>query len=505
MSSSWKHNSQRGHESTFRRAGRRVELPSRRPGDVTSERHNPGDSQSPSGIIRKNSSPDWCWLIEMELARARVCHASPFHKLLGYRPQATWILRADSVVAIAWRTVNHTKVINLIAARLKLQAAMMGFMPELAFSPEFRFLLRCCSVSDASRQPLTAQELEHLDWASVSELAEKHGVIPHVFTVVSSVPNFTPPDMLSSAFSANTKRSLWFAAELLRVSRSLSNRGIETLAYKGPALAQLLYGDVSTRQYNDLDFLIRTEDVTAAKTTLLDFGYHTREELTPRQEREYLKSGYEYAFDHPQGRNLLELHWQVQSRFYAMDFCIEDFFHRAISIQVSSQTVRTLCPEDLLLVLCAHAAKHLWMRLSLLCDIARLSRSPALNWQDVQKESVRLGLQRIVAVSFLLANKLIDCPIPEWITNDDATNATVQEIIRILVSDDEYDVESAGYFRLMLRLRERYRDRASLLWRLTTTPSMGEWKAVNLPDTLFPLYRVIRVGRLAQRFALHRR
>jgi hypothetical protein len=58
-------------------------------------------------------------------------------------------------------------------------------------------------------------------------------------------------------------------------------------------------------------------------------------------------------------------------------------------------------------------------------------------------------------------------------------------------------VESASYFRLMLRLRERRRDQMRFLTRLIFTPGPGEWAVVRLPEPLFPLYRLVRVTRLA--------
>ena len=68
-----------------------------------------------------------------------------------------------------------------------------------------------------------------------------------------------------------------------------------------------------------------------------------------------------------------------------------------------------------------------------------------------------------------------------------------------LVDDEDFDPESVAYFRLMMDLRERRRDRATLVWRLWVTPGTGEWSAVRLPDVLFPLYRVVRMIRLAGR------
>jgi hypothetical protein len=51
----------------------------------------------------------------------------------------------------------------------------------------------------------------------------------------------------------------------------------------------------------------------------------------------------------------------------------------------------------------------------------------------------------------------------------------------------------------MMRLRERRADRLRFLGRLVFTPGPNEWKAVRLPTPLFPLYRLVRLSRLAAR------
>jgi len=64
------------------------------------------------------------------------------------------------------------------------------------------------------------------------------------------------------------------------------------------------------------------------------------------------------------------------------------------------------------------------------------------------------------------------------------------------VANSEFDPESLRYFRRMMDLQERRRDRFSFRWRLWITPGSGEWTTMRLPGSLFPLYRVIRMFRL---------
>jgi hypothetical protein len=203
---------------------------------------------------------------------------------------------------------------------------------------------------------------------------------------------------------------------------------------------------------------------------------------------------------------LLDLQWRIVPHFYSIDFDMAGFLDRAHEIIVGGRPVRTLCAEDLLLVLCVHAAKHVWVQLSWLCDIARLAKSGQLDWNAIQDEAQRMGIERIVNMNLLLAHKLLEMPQPsvigERVIEDPSTTRLADEILPIIKHSANYETESAAYFRMMLRLRERWQDRARFLLRLIFTPSVSEWNAVHLPKLLQPMYRVVRLSRLAKRLVL---
>jgi hypothetical protein len=287
---------------------------------------------------------------------------------------------------------------------------------------------------------------------------------------------------------------------LHRVLEHLGSGGIAALAYKGPVLAELLYGDVGQRQFSDLDVLVQQGDVPRVTRALRELGYERGIQLSERQERAYLASGYEYTFDRGGQRNLLEIQWQILPRFYAVDFDMGGIFQRAVSLKLAGRAVRTLCPEDLLVVLCVHAAKHAWARLSWLCDIAELARAQKIDWDAVQSQAGVLGVERIIAVTLSLVDLLLGGRLSLQLSGV-REQTRWRDLIPAMADGAEYDVESLSYFRLMLRVRERWRDQLRFLWRLVWTPGPGEWSAVPLPDGLFPLYRLVRVFRVAGRFA----
>jgi hypothetical protein len=381
-------------------------------------------------------------------------------------------------------------------------------VPAAISSPEFDLLLACCVGSSNNQRSERISEAlgAHLDWRRLIELAEHHGVVPHVYRRLAAsdlVPAHSL-EALQQHYETNARQTLWLTRELLHMLGHLESRGIQALPYKGPVLAELLYSNVAFRQFSDLDVLIRVADVPKVKSALFELGYESGIELTQQEERAYLASGYEYTFDSVHGRNLLETQWQVLPRFYSVGFDVKGFFDRAAAVSVGGHSLPTLCAEDLVLVLCVHAAKHVWMQLSWLCDIAELVRSQRLDWDAVQAQAKQLGIERIVAVTCSLAHKMLGAPVPPplqaQMQEDGEIASLADEILPIIARSEEYDTESIPYFRLMMRLRERWQDRVRFLWRLMVTPSMGEWSAIRLPAPLFPFYRLVRLCRLVGRF-----
>ena len=202
---------------------------------------------------------------------------------------------------------------------------------------------------------------------------------------------------------------------------------------------------------------------------------------------------------------MLELQWALEPHFYAVDFDMDGLFKRAVNVTVAGRRVKTPSAEDLLLVLSVHAAKHVWGRLIWLCDIAQILKLGNLNWDWVQAHARKFGIERILHVTLLLVNRLLATAIPAAIEKlifaDRAARAFADEIAVAVAAGVSYEEEKLSCFRLMMRLRERRVDRFRFLTRLTFTPGPGEWDAIRLPKVLFPLYRAVRLARLAARFA----
>jgi len=373
-------------------------------------------------------------------------------------------------------------------------------------APEFGLLLACCLGFDGDRKLGRIQHAlsQPLDWPQLLHLAEHHRVVPYVYRNLAGLVPGGGIDILRQAYTENVRKTLRLTGELICIAEHLQLRGIDVLPYKGPVLGQLLYDDVGQRQFCDLDILVAARQVPRAKRVLAELQYYPHIDLAAEQEHTYLASGYEHSFDGPPGPNLLELQWQITPRFYSVNFDLPGFFKRSVELQLAGRVLRTLCNEDLFLVLCVHAAKHAWSQLSFLCDLSRMIATQPLEWRIVMANANKLGIARIVGMNLILAHQLLGSPLPlaAHAAISDAQTAGLAEAVRLdLLASREHNPESLAYFRFVARLRERAGDRLRIWWRLLSTPSVNEWSAVKLPSSLFGLYRAVRLVRLAKRAA----
>jgi hypothetical protein len=377
-----------------------------------------------------------------------------------------------------------------------------------ALEPEWSLLCAACSehISTDRHDKIRTLLRPSIRWKLLFDLADRHGVQPLLCQALLSVQESVPPDQtkaLQRDFKANLHKALLLSRELIRLVDCLSANGIEVMPYKGLALAELVYGDIALRQAGDIDLMIRAADLPQVREVVRGLGYTPHAALSEAEEREYLKSGYEFAFDGTAGSNLLEVQWGIQPRFYAVDFDMAALFQRALTAKIAGYPVRTPRYEDLFVVLALHAAKHVWGRLIWLCDLARIMNRQQLDWKEVGSQAAELGIVRILRVTSILAHRLLGAPVPtaaETHLPADSDASRLADAIQKCIADEEaYDVESIAYFRLMLRLREKRADRLRFVSRLVFTPGPGEWATVRLPRPLFPLYRLVRISRIAAR------
>lgn len=381
--------------------------------------------------------------------------------------------------------------------------------PALATAVEWKVLLAACAGAENDLRGLLGVHPDaDFDWGRALQLAEDHGISLLLYRNLKGMKDAIPSSVLETLrerYETNVHRALLLTRQLIRVLDLLDGLGIDAISYKGVVLSESHYGDIAMRVAGDIDLFVRKNDVDRIKNAVRELGYTPRVEIPKDAEKDHKASGYECSFDSPAGRNLLEIQWALQPRFYAVDYDMDELFERTVKTTVGGRSVKRLAAEDLLLVLAVHGAKHAWGKLIWLCDIAQILQREELDWELVQSRAQDLGVERILLITMELTNRFLGATIPVEIersaAKDRAAKVLAEEIAVAVEAGVSYGEEQVSYFRLMMRLRERRVDRLRFLTRLTFTPGPGEWNAMRLPKVMFPFYRVVRLGRLAARVA----
>jgi hypothetical protein len=292
--------------------------------------------------------------------------------------------------------------------------------------------------------------------------------------------------------------------ELLGLVARLAGAGIDALPFKGPALAVSAYGNLALRQFADLDILVRERDHASAKALLASLGYRWQAPLTSSQESCYLDFDCQQQFLRDDGEVMVELHWALAPKYFAFAYEGERLWRGLTRASLGGADVLGFCPEDLLLILCAHGAKHSWERLGWICDVAEMIRAhPQLDWARLLAEARELGAERMLRIGLLLAHALLDAPLPVGVARklerDPAAGRLAASVTARLLGRQQ-PLTPYAHHVFHLRARERLRDRCRYLFRLATTPGPREWAVVTLPGSLYFLYYGVRAARLLGKY-----
>ena len=328
--------------------------------------------------------------------------------------------------------------------------------------------------------------------------------MPLVFNHLrTTFAEFVPPAPLRKIredFQHNAARNVMLATELCGVFEEFEARGIEALAYKGPAMAIQVYGDLSLRSFVDLDLLIRPDDAALAGSFLTARGYHPHLDLTPAQELMLFRSECDRVYLR-EGRNIvLELHWAVAPPFFGVRVDIEQVMAECVQIKMCGRKVNVPSAEMLLLLLCVNGTKDLWTVLEPVSSLNELIRgSHHLDWARVITLGRDAGVLRMLHLGLSLARDIFDLSLPEEVIASFAADQRVKQLAgeargRLTENDKPLPglIEKTSF---RVRSREHTRDKLRYCTLRALTPTYRDC-STELPASLSFLYYGLRPLRL---------
>jgi hypothetical protein len=366
-------------------------------------------------------------------------------------------------------------------------------------SNEYRLLLACARRSLNQQNVAKARCLiaAGIDWNLLCRHAEKHGLLPLLFhhlqqNFPEAIPNL---EEHKQRFFKDTVHKLLWTHILLQVLQAFESAGMRALAYKGPALAAALYGDVALRETSDLDILVDPASLAVAREVLLSLGYRPHFQHSRKQEEARLRSDCECEFFSSDGKTMVDLHWQITERHLSPRFNFENLWARRRMVSLGNQCVPTFSAEDTTLLLAVHGGKHLWERLSWLADFAESQRQD-LDWDILRQRARNAHAERMLRLAFALANQIFGVPLPSEFKASVDHDATAQliaaNIARTLFDDRNPFRSDRGRWLTMVRLADSRWEGLRCGARFALTSGPREWQAVRLPDSLFGIYSLVR-------------
>lgn len=374
---------------------------------------------------------------------------------------------------------------------------------------EFSFLLSC--LRSFFQPEATIPPAADLDWQKLIQLAERHAVLPlfcHAVRTSSDIPAEILNQLQSLALEA-AGSDLTLSAELARLLKLFHAYEIPVVALKGPVLGASLYGDTALRSSVDLDFLVHQKDVVRSKQLLEGTGYRMQSILPwTVAESCLLRRDSQMSFSRwaaPETELWVDLHWRLLPGYFPPVFEERSVWRNLIKVPLAGTFVQTLAPDDQLLFLCAHGTKHMWERLSWICDIARLLQVESrLDWPRVFTQARQTGTTRMVMLGLLLASELLGVDPPSVCVDymqTEQTSAALRTVNKRLHDEVLTPASAMESARFANHVFERRQHRLRFIFGIFFEPTEAEYQALKLPPALHWLYYAFRPARLAAKHA----
>ncbi|MGC1416369.1 MAG: nucleotidyltransferase family protein [Candidatus Acidiferrum sp.] len=371
-------------------------------------------------------------------------------------------------------------------------------------------LLLCCARTRPNpemSQRIRESARKEIDWVQFVRLALRHGTLSLTCRNLHKIcPDIVPSGVLQplqARHEADATESRLLAKELIEILAFLDAHRIPAVPFKGPALSVRLYGDLSLRGFGDLDIMVCEQDVLRARRLLIDRGY-APEWVETGELSQFLREKHELLLYRVDGKVRVDLHWRFTSRSACLAGDPDRFLQHLETISIEGEEVRSLPLETYLLLLSMHAAKHQWVQLKFICDTAEILAVPDLDWHYVLHEADELGLRRVLGTGLLLARGLLGAALPTKLARglkiDRTAKALAARACTQLFEEPGERWGLQGGITCQLEIRERFRDRAKILFRYFLSklkPTERDRWFLPMPRFLSLAYYFVRPVRLA--------
>lgn len=341
------------------------------------------------------------------------------------------------------------------------------------------------------------------NWDTFINLSDGNGVFPLVFQTLKEYNLNIPQDIFLKMKSLNLdilKENMYMTSELIRITKLFDANNIEVISFKGPSLSSLAYGNITLRQYSDLDLLINPNDFDKVFNIMNNNIYYTKYDYSRALEKvkELIP---DHLFINKNTNLIIEIHNKLFSNNFPIDIKDNIFFENIDYVEINGNNIKTFKSEYLLYYLCLHGTKHLFSRVYWILDIHKLIKSENdFDWKLFIDIVNKTKTKTMVFVSLYLSKTLFNTNIPSFIL--DKFNIKHEYLVKYIINNRDKEDELTSRFTIQnLIMFDTFSSKLKYCFYLFQ-PSVIDYQMFEKLYKIKAIYYVLRPFNLVKRYFL---
>ncbi len=323
------------------------------------------------------------------------------------------------------------------------------------------------------------EELSAIDMQPFFDLCVAHETDGIVASVIKKHNLCDLPAYWELKYAKEQQRLSFLKDKGAEICKIMDENGIKMVILKNGGIMADIIADPAACPMEDIDSFVRKSDFKKAHEILTQNGFvfKFRSEFEFEQlEKAFRDGSTEYYIPMPDGEKMwFELSWRaVAGRWIRLDKEPDTDSLIDHSYQAPDSKVGILSPEDNLLQVCIHTAKHSYVRapgLRLHTDVDRIVSNKEINWDLFLAKVADAHVKTAVYFSLLIPSKLFGTAIPARVLRKlKPRKAKEQRIAKLL-----------GKAGLLYPHKPKFNKISFLRFQLSLYDSLGDMLTVLYP------------------------
>ena len=348
------------------------------------------------------------------------------------------------------------------------------------------------------------QQLLYTDIPALFELCREHELDGVVASHILAANLMELPDYWQEAYKKEQEHLGFLKSKAADICRIMDENGIRMVVLKNGGIMSDMVADPAACPMEDIDSLVKKSDFKKAHQILVDNGFHFK--FRSEFEFEDLEAAFrdgstEYRIDTPAGGDMwFELAWRaVAGRWIRRDLEPDTDMLSENAYFAQNSKVGILSPEDNLLQVSVHTAKHSYVRapgLRLHLDVERIVAHKTIDWDLFLEKVEATHVKASTYYSLYLANMLFDTPIPQYVLDALYPGKTKDRRIMKLISQAGLLHPGQRKFSKLqfLRFQTSLYDSVKDAWFVLCPPNGGLKEIYGYSNSLLTPYYVLLRG-----------